>query len=79
VNPYDIIFMLTRREVDVCRQIAEYRTPLQIAATLRVTRRSVYNYERNIRDKLGVSTRCELIQRLQPFNQEMSKYYPKTK
>lgn len=69
VSPAEIIFGcgLTRREVDVSFRVAEYKSPAQIAMELSIQRRSVYRLEKEIREKLEIKTRVELIQRLQPL------------
>lgn len=76
MSPFEIICALTKRELDVCRQIAECRTSGQIAAGLCLTRQSIYNYEFRIRRKLGVRTRGELILRAQAVNRLLGRDLP---
>jgi two-component system, NarL family, nitrate/nitrite response regulator NarL len=53
--------LLTRREEDVVRLVAEGMKNREIALTLHVTEHTVSNYLYRIFNKLGVSSRVELI------------------
>jgi DNA-binding NarL/FixJ family response regulator len=53
--------LLTRREEDVVRLVADGLRNCEIALKLNVTEHSVRNYLYRILDKLGLSTRVELI------------------
>ena len=59
--------LLTRREEDVVRLVADAMKNREIAEKLKVSERSIRNYLYRIFDKLGVSSRVELI--LYAFNQ----------
>lgn len=59
--------LLTRREEDVVRLVADGLNNREIAAKLNVAEHSIRNYLYRIFDKLGVSSRVELI--LYVFNQ----------
>jgi len=52
---------LSKREQDVVRAVAEGRTNREIAAHLGLTEHTVKNYLFRIFDKVGVSTRVELV------------------
>ena len=66
-NDGDGMPLLTRREEDVVRLVADGLKNLEIAKRLNVAEHSIRNYLYRIFDKLGVSTRVELI--LYAFNQ----------
>lgn len=53
--------MLTPREQEVTRLVGEGMENVQIAESLRVTEHTVSNYLYRILDKLGVSSRVQLI------------------
>jgi len=53
--------LLTRREEEVVRLVADGLTNREIAQKLRVKEHSVRNYIYGIFEKLGVSTRVDLI------------------
>jgi two-component system, NarL family, nitrate/nitrite response regulator NarL len=53
--------LLTRREQEVVRLVAEGRTNREIAESLHITEHTVSNYLYRIFEKLGVSTRVELV------------------
>jgi len=53
--------LLTRREEDVVRLVAEGMKNREIAASLQVTNHAIRNYLYHIFDKLGISTRVELV------------------
>ena len=53
--------LLTRREQDVVRSVADGMKNREIAQSLQLTEHSVRNYLYRIFDKLGVSSRAELI------------------
>jgi DNA-binding NarL/FixJ family response regulator len=53
--------LLTRREEDVVRLVADGLTNREIAKSLKVKEHSIRNYLSRIFDKLGVSTRVELV------------------
>ena len=59
--------LLTRREEDVVRLVADGIKNREIAERLKVSEHSIRNYLCRIFDKLGVSSRVELI--LYAFNQ----------
>ena len=59
--------LLTRREEDVVRLVADGIKNREIAERLKVSEHSIRNYLYRIFDKLGVSSRVELI--LYAFNQ----------
>ncbi len=59
--------LLTRREEDVVRLVADGMKNREIAERLKVSEHSIRNYLYRIFDKLGVSSRVELI--LYAFNQ----------
>ena len=59
--------LLTRREEDVVRLVADGMKNREIAERLNVSEHSIRNYLYRIFDKLGVSSRVELI--LYAFNQ----------
>jgi DNA-binding CsgD family transcriptional regulator len=59
--------LLTRREEDEVRLVADGLKNREIAETLKVSEHSIRNYLYRIFDKLGVSSRVELI--LYAFNQ----------
>ena len=62
--------LLTRREEDVVRLVADGLTNREIAKSLKVKEHSIRNYLYRIFDKLGVSTRVELV--LYAFSQRDS-------
>jgi DNA-binding NarL/FixJ family response regulator len=62
--------LLTRREEDVMRLVAEGLKNREIAQKLNVAEHSIRNYLTRIFDKLGVSSRVELI--LYAFNRRQS-------
>ena len=66
-NDADGVPLLTRREEDVVRLVADGLKNREIAKRLNVAEHSIRNYLYRIFDKLGVSTRVELI--LYAFNQ----------
>jgi len=66
-NDADGLPLLTRREEDVVRLVADGLKNREIAKKLNVAEHSIRNYVYRIFDKLGVSTRVELI--LYAFNQ----------
>lgn len=51
---------LTPAEEDVLRHMARGRTPKQIASELTLAQGTVYNYQRSIREKTGLTTAVEL-------------------
>jgi DNA-binding NarL/FixJ family response regulator len=53
--------LLTRREEDVVRLVAEGMKNREIAESLQVTNHAIRNYLYHIFDKLGISTRVELV------------------
>ena len=53
--------LLTRREEDVVRLVAEGMKNREIAESLQVTKHAIRNYLYHIFDKLGISTRVELV------------------
>ena len=53
--------LLTRREEDVVRLVADGLTNREIAKSLKVKEHSIRNYLYRIFEKLGVSTRVELV------------------
>jgi DNA-binding NarL/FixJ family response regulator len=53
--------LLTRREDDVVRLVADGLKNREIAAKLNVAEHSIRNYLYRIFEKVGVSTRVELI------------------
>jgi DNA-binding NarL/FixJ family response regulator len=53
--------LLTKREQDVVRLVAEGLTNRDIAAQLKLSEHTVRNYLFRVFDKLGVSTRVELV------------------
>ena len=53
--------LLTRREQEVVRLVAEGMKNREIAKSLRITEHTVSNYLYRIFEKLGVSTRVELV------------------
>jgi DNA-binding NarL/FixJ family response regulator len=53
--------LLTRREEDVVRQVAEGLSNREIAAQLRLSEHTVKNYLFRIFEKLGISSRVELV------------------
>lgn len=55
------VALLSRREQDVVRCVTEGLTNRQIAATLNLSEHTVKNYIFRIFDKLGVSTRVEMV------------------
>ena len=59
--------LLTRREEDVVQLVADGMKHREIAEKLNVSEHSIRNYLYRIFDKLGVSSRIELI--LYAFNQ----------
>jgi len=67
LNDSDGIPLLTRREEDVVRLVADGLKNGEIAQRLNVAEHSIRNYLYRIFDKLGVSSRVELI--LYAFNQ----------
>ena len=52
--------MLTPRELEVLKLIAEAQTSREIAATLFISVKTVDRHRQNILDKLGMSDRVEL-------------------
>jgi DNA-binding NarL/FixJ family response regulator len=60
-NNADGLPLLTRREEDVVRLLADGLKNREIAQKLEVTEHSIRNYLYRIFEKLGVSTRVELI------------------
>lgn len=54
--------VLNSRETEVLRLIALGHTSVEIAAKLRVSRRTVETYRARLHSKLGLSTRAELVQ-----------------
>lgn len=66
-NTVDGMPLLTRREEDVVRLVAEGMKNGEIASSLKLAEHSIRNYLYRIFDKLGVSSRVELI--LYSFNQ----------
>jgi DNA-binding NarL/FixJ family response regulator len=61
INGADGLPLLTSREQDVVRLVADGMKNREIAQSLRLTEHSVRNYLYRILDKLGVSSRVELI------------------
>jgi DNA-binding NarL/FixJ family response regulator len=59
--------LLTRREEDVVRLVADGMKNREVAERLKVSEHSIRNYLYRIFDKLGVSSRVQLI--LYAFNQ----------
>ena len=53
--------VLTQREQEVLRLVAEGKTAKEIAATLYISRRTVENYKNSISDKLGLHKTSDLI------------------
>jgi len=53
--------LLSKREESVVRQVAEGMTNREISAHLKLSEHTVRNYLFRIFDKLGVSTRVELV------------------
>jgi len=53
---------LTKRELEICMQLAEGRSVAVIAATLHLSEKTVYTHRKNIMDKLDVTTTTELVQ-----------------
>lgn len=53
--------MLTAREFDIFRMLAEAKTPKEIASTLNLSLKTVCNYHYLIKSKLGVSSDVELV------------------
>ena len=70
-NNADGMPLLTRREEDVVHLVADGLTNREIAQKLKVKEHSIRNYLYRIFDKLGVSTRVELI--LYVFSQRESR------
>jgi DNA-binding NarL/FixJ family response regulator len=66
-NKSDGTPLLPRREEDVVRLVADGMKNREIAERLKVSEHSIRNYLYRIFDKLGVSSRVELI--LYVFNQ----------
>jgi DNA-binding NarL/FixJ family response regulator len=60
-NNSDGMPLLTRREEDVVRLVADGMKNREIAQRLKIKEHSIRNYLYRIFDKLGVSTRVELI------------------
>lgn len=52
---------LTRREIDVLRLLAKGNTNRQIAGLLGLSVRTVENHRANLRGKLGVASRAEVV------------------
>jgi DNA-binding CsgD family transcriptional regulator len=52
---------LSARSRDILRLIAEGKTTVQIAGTLRIAESTAKTHRRNLMRKLGVSTKADLI------------------
>ena len=61
LNNADGIPLLTRREEEVVRLVVDGLKNREIAQRLRVKEHSIRNYLHRIFEKLGISTRVELI------------------
>ena len=75
MKPFQIIGahglrLLTKREEDVVRLVAEGMRNLEIAQQLNVNEHTVRNYLFRIFEKLGVSSRVELV--LYAFSKQMT-------
>lgn len=55
---------LTRREREVAEQLAKGRRQSTIAGELVISRRTVYNHVRSIRDKIGAESAFEAAVKL---------------
>jgi DNA-binding NarL/FixJ family response regulator len=53
--------LLSKREMDVACLVAEGMTNREISAKLRLSEHTIRNYLFRIFDKIGVSTRVELV------------------
>jgi DNA-binding NarL/FixJ family response regulator len=59
-NDADAFDVLTPREIEVVKLIAEARTSKEIAASLSISVKTVDRHRQNILDKLGMRDRVEL-------------------
>ena len=67
--------LLTGRETDIARLITRGKTANEIALTMRRSRRTIEHHIANIKEKLGVCTKSDLIEKLLMRNQFNSSWF----